>query len=189
MVRVAAGSTSLRGRAAARQDHGPPQLELLYRSGLGGRARLVADSLPGGAAADGRPGAFQVAVTTATAARFGLHVGSRLRLPSRGTGMAGATAVVTGIIRPLRAASSFWSVHPVASAPRLTSPCDNCTPYWDSAAFVGQAQLAAAQRFAVGQSVHALWSYPLTSADSMPIRRPAFSTACRPCPTFSPRAR
>jgi putative ABC transport system permease protein len=159
---VAAGSSqfSVAGQPPDK-TMGPPRLELLYRSGLGGRARLVAGSPPGGAAADGRTGAFQVAVTTATAARFGLHVGSRLRLPSRGTGTAGATAVVTGIIRPLRAASSFWSVDPVASAPRLTSPCNDCTPYWDSAAFVGQAQLAAAQRFAVGQSVHALWSYPL----------------------------
>jgi putative ABC transport system permease protein len=145
---------------------GPPQLELLYRSTLAGNAKLVAGSLPGAAAARGPPGpsgAFQVAVTTATAARFGLHVGSRLRLPSRGTGMAGATAVVIGVIRPLGAASSFWSVDPLASAPRLTYPCGNgnCTPYWDSAAFVGPAQMPAAQQFATGQSLHALWSFPL----------------------------
>jgi len=139
----------------------PPQLELLYRSPLAGNARLVAGSLPGGAVAHGPPGAFHVAVTTATAARFHLHVGSRLRLPSRGTGMAGGTAVVTGVIRPVGAASSFWSVDPVASAPRLTYPCRDCAPYWASAAFVGPAQLAVAQRFATGQSLHALWSFPL----------------------------
>jgi putative ABC transport system permease protein len=139
----------------------PPQLELLYRSTLAGNARLVAGSLPGGAAASGPSGPFQVAVTTATAAKFGLHVGSRLRLPSRGTGMAGAAAVVTGVIRPLGAASSFWTVDLVASAPRLTYPCNTCAPYWASAAFVGPAQLAAAQRFVTGQSLHALWSFPL----------------------------
>jgi putative ABC transport system permease protein len=139
----------------------PPQVELLYRSTLAGNAKLVAGSLPGGAAAQGPSGAFQIAVTTATAAKFHLHVGSRLRLPSRGTGTAGATAVVTGVIRPLGAASSFWSVDLVASAPRLTYPCTDCTPYWASAAFVGPAQLQAAQRFASGQSLHALWSFPL----------------------------
>jgi putative ABC transport system permease protein len=139
----------------------PPQVELLYRTGLGGRARLVAGSLPGAAAAGGRSATFQIAVTTATATRFGLHVGSRLLLPSRGTGMASATAVVTGIMRPLGAASSFWSVDPAASAPQLTYPCTDCVPYLASAAFVSQAQLPAAQQFATGQAVGALWSYPL----------------------------
>jgi putative ABC transport system permease protein len=140
----------------------PPQLELLYRSTLAGNSRLVAGSLPGDSAAD-PSGPFRVVVTTATAAKFRLHVGSRLRLPSRGTGLAGATAVVTGVIRPVGAASSFWSVDLVASAPRLTYPCSygNCAPYWASAAFIGPAQMPAAQSFASGQSLHALWSFPL----------------------------
>jgi putative ABC transport system permease protein len=155
---VAAGSSLFSAAGLPpEKEMAPPQVELLYRSGLGGRARVVAGSLPAGPPS----GAFRVAVTTATAAKFGLHVGSRLRLPSRGTGMAGATAVVTGVIRPLGAASSFWTVDPVASAPQLTDPCTDCTPYWDSAVFVGQAQAQAAQQFATGQAVSALWSYPL----------------------------
>lgn len=141
----------------------PPQLELLYRSTLAGNVTLVAGSLPGRAVAQGPPGAFQVAVSTATAARFSLHVGSRIRLPSQGTGVAGAIAVVTGVIRPLGAASSFWTVDPVASAPRLVYPCanSNCVPYLASAAFIGPAQMPAAQQFATGQALHALWSFPL----------------------------
>ena len=63
----------------------PPQLELLYRSGLGRNTRLVSGALPGagaGGAGTGTGtggGTLQVAVTQATAARFGLHPGSRLR--------------------------------------------------------------------------------------------------------------
>jgi putative ABC transport system permease protein len=141
----------------------PPQLELVYRNTLAANARLVAGSRPGQAAARGPAGAFQVAVTTATAARFRLHVGSRLRLPSRGTGLVAATAVVTGVIRPRGAASSFWSVDPAAAAPELTYPCgnNNCAPYWASGAFIGPAQIVAAQQFATGQALHALWSFPL----------------------------
>jgi putative ABC transport system permease protein len=54
-------------------------------------------------------------------------------------------------------------VDPVASAPRLTYPCGNgnCVPYWASGAFIGPAQLVAAQQFATGQALHALWSFPL----------------------------
>ena len=98
---------SVAGRARA-TTLAPPQLELLYRSGLGRNARLVAGSLPGAATAT-----LQVAVTQATADRFGLHPGSRLRA-------AGQAIAVTGIVRPLRPASSFWTVDPVAAAPQLT---------------------------------------------------------------------
>ena len=142
----------------------PPQLELLYRSGLGRNARLVAGSLPGGAAASGSapsgtvphrpPGPVPVAVTEATAARFSLRVGSRLQA-------AGRIAVVSGIIRPRHAASSFWTVDPVAAAPRLTYPTPNSAPYWDTAAFVSAASLPALQGYDTGQPLHALWSIPL----------------------------
>ena len=45
---------------------------------------------------------MQAAVTTATAARFGLRVGDQLT--------AGAvTVVITGIIRPANPAATFWS--------------------------------------------------------------------------------
>ena len=142
----------------------PPQLELLYRSGLGRSARLVAGSLPGGAAASGSapsgtvphrpPGPVPVAVTEATAARFRLRVGSRLQA-------AGRVAVVSGIIAPRRPASSFWTVDPVAEAPRLTYPTPNSAPYWDTAAFVSAASLPALQGYNTGQPLHALWSIPL----------------------------
>ncbi|HEX9543502.1 MAG TPA: hypothetical protein VGA04_35765 [Streptosporangiaceae bacterium] len=132
----------------------PPQLELVYRSGLGSNATLIAGSLPTSAAAGATPGTFQVAVSAATAARFGLRVGSRLQ--ARGQMM-----VVTGIIRPLGATSSFWTVDPVAAAPQLTYPSPNSAPYWSSAAFVGGAGLTAMQTYLSVQPLHGLWSFPL----------------------------
>ncbi len=135
-----------------------PQLELLYRSGLGRNTTLVAGSLPGGSGAGapvaGPPGTLPVAVTQATAARFALHVGSRIQA-------AGQLAVVSGILRPRHPASSFWTVDPLAPAPQLTYPTPNSPPYWAAAAFVGPDNLAALQNYGRSQPLRALWSFPL----------------------------
>src|SRR5256884_1162948 len=133
---------------------GPPQLEILYRSGLDGNATLVAGSLPVPARRHGSPETFQVAVTTATAARLGLHVGSRLAA-------AGHVLVVSGIIPPRGAASSFWTVDPVAPGPRLTYPTPNSTPYLSGAAFTGAAELAELESRLSARQLQALWSFPL----------------------------
>lgn len=139
-----------------------PQLELLYRSGLGRNTRLVSGTLPGaGAGAGAATGTgtgtattLQVAVTQATAARFGLHPGSRLRA-------AGQEVMVTGIIRPLRPASSFWAVDPVAAAPQLTYPTPDSAPYLSSGAFVSAAELTGLQNY-LSAPLRALWSFPLS---------------------------
>lgn len=52
-----------------------PQLELLYRSGLGRNAGVVSGALPGTGPGTGGAVTLQVAVTQATAARLGLHPG------------------------------------------------------------------------------------------------------------------
>ena len=84
----------------------PPQLELGYRSALAANARLVAGTYPYSATlkAPGRLSVtLQVAVTTATAARFSLHPGSMLDLAAVGNGNGAGPPVtldVTGIIRP-----------------------------------------------------------------------------------------
>ena len=133
-----------------------PQLELLYRSGLGRNTRLVSGTLPGAGAGTGTGTAttLQVAVTQATAARFGLHPGSRLRA-------AGQEVMVTGIIRPLRPASSFWAVNPVAAAPQLTYPTPDSAPYLSSGAFVSAAELTGLQNY-LSAPLRALWSFPLS---------------------------
>lgn len=132
----------------------PPQMELVYRTGLAANARLVAGSLPRSAVTNGTSGTFQVAVTQATAAKFGLRPGSLVHSN-------GQVLAVTGIIRPLRAASSFWTVDPVAAAPLLTYPSINSPPYWDCGAFVGDSELGAMQAGLKDRSLHAVWSFPL----------------------------
>jgi putative ABC transport system permease protein len=150
---TSAGPVSGAPRPAA-QHMVPPQLELLYRSGLSGNATLVAGSLPTRVQGHANSGTFQVAVTAATAARLGLRVGSRLRA-------AGQVFVVGGIIRPAGAASSFWTVDPSAAAPQLTYTCLNCTPFLSTAAFVGAAELPQLESYLGGQPTQALWSFPL----------------------------
>ena len=144
------------------QTMAAPQLELVYRSGLGRNARLVSGALPGAGAGQGvstgtgTPVTLQIAVTQATAARFGLHPGSRLQA-------AGHAVLVTGIIRPLRPASSFWTVNPVPTTPQLTYPTPDSPPYLSSGAFVSAAELPALQSY-LSAPLRALWSLPLDLA-------------------------
>jgi putative ABC transport system permease protein len=140
----------------------PPQMELLYRSDLGSNATLAAGSLPtriqsSPAQSGTAAGTFQVAVTAATAARLGLRVGSRLQA-------AGQALVVSGIIRPAGAASSFWTVDPSAPAPLLTYPSPNSQPFLSTAAFVGAGELQAMQSRFDNASMTAEWSFPLSLA-------------------------
>jgi putative ABC transport system permease protein len=152
---LATGSSRVTGTAGPSAGHiGPPELELLYRSGLAANAAVAAGSLPTRAQQHGTSATFQVAVTAATAATFGLHVGSRLRT-------AGQTLVVSGIIRPRRAASAFWTVDPMAPVPQLTYPNPNSTPYLDGAAFVGAPELPSLESHLSGQPLQALWSISL----------------------------
>jgi len=144
---------SVAGRPAATTT-AAPQLELLYRSELGRNATLVSGSPPGGEAPHVPPKAIAVAVTEATAARLGLRVGSRILA-------GGPLAVVTGIIRPVHAGSSFWTVDPVAPAPQLTYPSPDSAPYWSAAAFVSAADLPALQSYSTATPLRALWSFPL----------------------------
>ena len=99
---------------------------------------------------------LKVAVTQATAARFRLHPGSEIRA-------AGRPIVVSGIIRPLRPASSFWTVNPVAASPQLTYPEPNAAPYLSSGAFVSAGELPALQGY-LSAPLRALWSFPLNLA-------------------------
>ena len=140
-----------------------PQLELLYRSGLGRNARLVSGSLPGAGAS--------VSTGTGTApapASGGLCRSPSPRPPRPGSACTrvpgcrprATRSLVTGIIRPLRPASSFWTVNPVAAAPQLTYPTPDSAPYLSSGAFVSAAELPALQDY-LSAPLRALWSFPL----------------------------
>ena len=152
---IATGTTELSGATAPELRHMPqPMIELLYRSGLASRSTLTAGSMPAVVTTHGLHDTFQVAVTTGTAARLGLHVGSRLRTASQ-------TLVVTGIIRPAGAASDFWTVDPIAFTPQLTQLGTDATPFLTTGAFVGSAEADELQRQLSTGTLHALWSFPL----------------------------
>ncbi|HLX47466.1 MAG TPA: FtsX-like permease family protein [Streptosporangiaceae bacterium] len=144
--------------SAISQPGAVPQIELTFRDSLTRNSRLVAGHYPGQA---GR--GLQVAVTQATAARFGLHPGSRLTLSLPG----GTTVLlVTGIIRPSGPRSTFWTLDPDAAAPTIDSRgrgSDSLT-YWAGAAFAGPAGFARLQTIFGSQDLQLLWDYPLNLA-------------------------
>jgi putative ABC transport system permease protein len=155
------GLMPVTGAARALYSSGlPPQMELLYRSGTGRYLRLAAGRLPGGGPPAGtqragRGAGFGIAVTRATAARFGLHPGSRI-----GTA-AGVTLVVTGIVRPVDRPTAFWAADPVASAPRLTQQDPNAPPYWTGAGFISPAALPRLQDSLDPAAMNLSFDFPL----------------------------
>ena len=151
----------------------PPQLQLAWREPLARYARLVAGRFPRLATlrqaprpAPARTGlirpplgaTFEVAVTQATAARFGLHPGSRVAVGVQGMAV---TLTVTGVLRPVAPGSAFWTADPVAAAPFLVPPSPYNTAYWEGTAFAGPAELAAVQALFPGQDMQFEWDFPL----------------------------
>ena len=129
----------------------PPKLEVLYRDSLTGYAELVA----GGYSAGREPaGTVAVVVTPQTAARFGLHAGSRITLNSP-TGT--ITLAVTAIVRPRQAGSTFWTQDPLASQPSLVG--NNL--YWAGGVLADPGQLAAMQTAFTGPGLEMNWEFPL----------------------------
>ena len=136
-------------------DGKPPRLEVLYRDPLTSNAGLVAGSY----SAPAEPaGTVAVAVTPQTAARFGLHLGSRVTLSSP-TGP--VTVVVTAIVRQREAGSTFWTQDPLAGLPSLATP-PRSKPYWVGGVFADPGQLAAVQTAFTGPGLEMYWEFPLT---------------------------
>jgi putative ABC transport system permease protein len=133
----------------------PPRMEVLYRDPLASNATLVAGSYS--APASLPAGTVAVTVTAPTAARFGLHPGSRLTLevPS-GT----VTLDVTGIVAARQPAGTFWTQDPLAAQPSITAPAQ-AKPYWAAAALADPSQLGAIQTAFAGPGLEANWAYPL----------------------------
>jgi putative ABC transport system permease protein len=126
-----------------------PKLEVLYRNSLTSDAALVAGSFAAGAEP---AGTLAVAVTPQTAARFGLHPGSRVTIVSS-TGI--ITLAVTAIVRQRQAGSTFWTQDPLASQPSLAGK------YWAGGVFVDPGQLGAMQSAFTGPGLEMNWEFPL----------------------------
>jgi putative ABC transport system permease protein len=153
----------------------PAQLEVLYRGPLGRYARLAAGRLPVSAQPAGHGAVFQIAVTSATAARLELRPGARI-----GTG-AGITLVVTGIIQPLGVHSPFWSIDPVAAAPGFTQRNANGPPTLYGAGFISPAELPLLEGSIDPAAMSLSWDFPLAlgslTADQAPALQAGLAAA------------
>ncbi|MGH3189059.1 MAG: hypothetical protein ACRDPY_38005 [Streptosporangiaceae bacterium] len=131
---------------------GQPQFEMTYRTELTRYSQIVAGRLPVSASQPGKLAVVQAAVSTATAARFGLKVGTRL---TAGT----IELVVTGIIRPTNPASTFWSQEPVAASPALTQAAAPELPYWIGTVFIGPGALPLVEANIGPVEMQVTWAY------------------------------
>ena len=152
---------SVVGGAGPRAKPGgvPPRMKIVYRDQLARNSRLVSGRLPVlGPAFSGRI-VLQVAVTPATAARFGLRPGSQLSYGS------GIFLVVTGIIRPAEPDSAFWTTDSIVATPEEeTSPAPGLTRYWIGAAFISAAEVPLLQTSLPTGSMQVSWAVPLSTA-------------------------
>ena len=142
------------GAAASAQAGRPPTLEVLYRHPFTGYVRLVAGSYAAGRVP---AGGVAVAATTQTAARFGLHPGSRLTV--RITGRL-VTVVVTAIVRERDAGSTFWTENLAAGQPGLEGPPTG-RQWWEGGVIADPGQLAAMQDAFGGPGLELWWEFPL----------------------------
>ena len=165
------GANFVAGAAASALVRGtPPQLDVLYRDPLGHYSRLVAGRYPGAArvrwairpSAD--PGAdivtratFEIAVTQATATRFGLRPGSRLRDDVAGTQV---SLDITGVLRTIDRGSAFWTASP-AAAPVFVPQTPASPAYWSGGAFAGPGELSALQATFPQTKMQFDWDFPL----------------------------
>jgi putative ABC transport system permease protein len=132
----------------------PPKLEVVYRDPLTTNAQLVTGTY----ATTGVPaGAVAVAVTPQTAARFGLHPGSRLQVT---TPSGPVVLAVTAIVRARGAASTFWNEDSTVGTPSLNDP-DTPNAYWSGGVFTDPGALLAMENAFSGPGLEMAFEYPL----------------------------
>ncbi len=139
------GSVTGVARAAG---YGRPQFEMTYRTALARYSHIVAGRLPAG----GSTGVVQAAVTTSTAARFGLRVGSQLNAGP-------VPLVVTGIIQPVLPAAAFWTADAAAATPVRTRAAAPELSYWTGVLFIGPGALQLIEP-SLDPLTTATWWYP-----------------------------
>jgi putative ABC transport system permease protein len=128
----------------------PPQMVFAYRDTLAANSRLVAGSLTPGSGVPA--GALAVSTTTATAARFGLHPGSRLVVD-------GDLIVVTGIVSPVDPDGAFWQYDLNAQQPSLNDALTK-DQYWVAEVLVDPGQLDTMTTL-FGNMTQVTWVYPV----------------------------
>ncbi|HXB50941.1 MAG TPA: FtsX-like permease family protein [Streptosporangiaceae bacterium] len=130
------------------------EFEFAYRSPFPKYVRVVAGSLPGQVSRRHGVVTIPVAVTRATAKRFGYSVGSGVFAGG------GIRVKVGGIVAPRDARAPFWTVDPLTAAPAFVEPL-NSPLYWQAALFMPAAALAALQAMFNPSSTQLTWVFPL----------------------------
>ena len=149
-IRVAAGA------AARAQAGAPPQLEVSYRTSLTGYAQLVAGTFSGSRVPSGAVG---VAATTQTAARFGMHPGSRLTLAAPSGPV---TLYVTGIVRERDAGATFWRQDTNLVRPALQQTTPASPLFWAGGVIADPDQFSAFRTAFSGTGLALQLEFPLT---------------------------
>ena len=143
------------GAARSAYAQAPPQMQVVYRDPFTRYAQLVAGSY---SSSQAPAGTVAVAATVPTAARFGLHPGSRLTLNTKS---GPATIFVTAIVRVRDGGSTFWQqdttiVQPSLQQLTLTSPA-----YWLGGVIADPDQIAAIQNAFGAIGLEMQWEFPL----------------------------
>ena len=141
------------GAAASAFNSGfRPTIEVLYREPIAANAEVIAGRYT---SAGLSPGTLGVAVTPATAARFGLHPGSRLQLIAP---IGPVMLAVTAIVRARDPSSSFWNVDSTAAVPALTNVSKG---YWVGAVFADPGEAGTLQTLFGPSDLNITWMIPL----------------------------
>jgi len=153
----------------------PVKIYVTERQPFGQQMRLVAGRFPVATpAASPAPGdgsdrhpaplILQALLTRQTAARLGLHTGSKFmftgpELPSTGQ-PAEITVVITGIVTPIEPTSAFWTVDAGILDADLQGPATN--PYWAGAVLVGPGEAAELRSYLSSGNLQLGWVFPLS---------------------------
>jgi len=143
------------GAARSAYAQAPPKMVVVYREPFTRYAQLVAGSYSSGQAP---AGTVAVAATVPTAARFGLHPGSRLTLTTKS---GPATLFVTAIVRVRDGGSTFWQQDTTIVRPSLEQLTPISPAYWIGGVIADPGQLTALQKVFGGIGLAMQWEFPL----------------------------
>ena len=153
-----------------------PELEVTYRDQLTSNVRVIAGQMAG---APIPPGVLGVAVTQQTAVRYGLHLGSRLRVS---TDHGPVDLLVTALVRARSPAGTFWGADPLIAAPSVYETKLGAF-FLQGAALADPGQLAAIQTafcpaFKPGcDTMQLAWEFPVAVGEVDADQAQAFASA------------
>src|SRR6202050_34533 len=156
---LATNTLDVLGAGPRAQAGGPPKVEVVYRDPLTSNARVVAGSY---ASPPGLPAStVAVAATQQMAARFGLHPGSRLSIPTQGGIL--IKVYVTAVVAKRDPGSTFWNQDILVRTRELNIPT-GAQPYWVGGLIADPDQLAAMQNQFSGPGMEFSWEFPLDTS-------------------------